>query len=222
MFLTGVPHKTCTSLVLILLIGSMVGCACSGNSSASGSGNSKTGDPTVCILATCVIRSELDKAIAKSNVNVPEQQRSAAVRRAVRLETILKDVQVLWVDDNPENNNVERNLLGSLGMHVDLVRTTELAISSLKTSSYNLVISDMKRSNDERAGLQLLLVMRKLDLPLPVIFYAAGYDPGRGVPPYAFGMTNRPDELLNLILDIIERLRSELQYPCCVRLHGHA
>jgi hypothetical protein len=38
-----------------------------------------------------------------------------------------------------------------------------------------------------------------------VIFYVGEFDPGRGLPPFAFGLTNRPDELLHLILDVLAR-----------------
>ena len=215
-YFTGMRHEILASLLLVALIQPILGCAGSGGASSSRNSHSKTGDATVCILSKCeMVRSELDRAIAKSNVNVPEEQRSLAVRRAVRLEEMLKGVRVLWVDDHPENNDVERNMLGALGMIVDLAPTTELAMQRLKGIHYDLVVSDILRNGDEKAGLQLLAETRKLGLPPLVIFYAQAYDPGRGVPPYAFGMTNRPDELLNLILDVIERLRSELEHGCC-------
>lgn len=207
----GKRYEVLASLLLIALIEQLVGCVGSvgsGNATASKDSHSTTGAPMVCILASCV-RTQLDKAIEKSTEkNVPEEKRSVAVERAVRLEKMLNGVKILWVDDSPENNDAERNLFVSLGTRVNLARTTEAAISSLKTPSYDLVISDMRRGGDETAGLQLLSEIRKLGKPTPVIFYAAGFDPGRGVPPYAFGMTNRPDELLHLVLDVIERLRS--------------
>lgn len=212
--LAGMGCSLLSSLLFVALIELIMGCAIAERADADRNSYAKSGDPTVCIFATCV-RNQLDKAIAKSNVNVPEEQRSLAVRRAVRLEEMLKGVRILWVDDNPENNNVERNLLGSLGMSVDLARTTELAMTNLRQGSYDLVISDMKRSGDDKAGLRLLSEIHSLVKPASVIFYAAGFDPRLGVPPYAFGMTNRPDELLNLVLDVIERLRSELLYECC-------
>jgi hypothetical protein len=38
-----------------------------------------------------------------------------------------------------------------------------------------------------------------------VIFYVGEPDPKKGTPVYAFGLTNRPDELVHLVLDILER-----------------
>jgi hypothetical protein len=37
------------------------------------------------------------------------------------------------------------------------------------------------------------------------IFYVGVFAPARGVPPQAFSMTNRPDDLLHLILDALEK-----------------
>jgi len=39
----------------------------------------------------------------------------------------------------------------------------------------------------------------------PVIFYVDVIDPTTGIPPLAFSMTNRPDEILHLTLDTLER-----------------
>jgi len=43
---------------------------------------------------------------------------------------------------------------------------------------------------------------------VPVIFYIGYPDPSKGVPPHAFGITHRPDELLHLIMDALERVKS--------------
>ena len=41
-----------------------------------------------------------------------------------------------------------------------------------------------------------------------VLFYVADLDSRRGTPPFAFGITSRPDALLHFALDVIERQRS--------------
>ena len=46
---------------------------------------------------------------------------------------------------------------------------------------------------------------REDDDPTPVIFYIGIFDPKLGIPGGAFGITNRPDELLHLVLDALER-----------------
>ncbi len=41
-----------------------------------------------------------------------------------------------------------------------------------------------------------------------MIFYIGVVDPNKGVPVQAFGITNRPDELLHLTLDALERKKA--------------
>jgi hypothetical protein len=49
--------------------------------------------------------------------------------------------------------------------------------------------------------------MRQKGLHKPTVFTVGQYDPDRGTPPYAFGITNQIDELLNLLFDVLERVR---------------
>ena len=63
----------------------------------------------------------------------------------------------------------------------------------------------MARGDEATAGLKFLEQFRKEDKTTPVIFYVGVFAPEKGVPVQAFGITNRPDELLHLILDALER-----------------
>jgi len=49
--------------------------------------------------------------------------------------------------------------------------------------------------------------IRKLGDGAPVVFYIGDLDEDRGVPPGAFGITDRVEELLHLVLDALERRR---------------
>ena len=40
-----------------------------------------------------------------------------------------------------------------------------------------------------------------------VVFYVGRVDRAAGVPAGSFGITNRPDELLHLVMDALERCR---------------
>jgi CheY-like chemotaxis protein len=153
------------------------------------------------------LQGELDKAIAKQGNEVSQGERSQVLRRAQRVVQSIQGAQILWVDDNPDNNIYERGILRSLGLFVDLARTTNEALSMISQTNYAAVISDMNRNGVADEGLKFLTEMRVRNIKLYhwTIFYAAGFDPSKGVPPHAFGMTNRPDYLLHLVLDILER-----------------
>ncbi len=87
---------------------------------------------------------------------------------------------------------------------VDTAKRTDEALSMLQKGNYDLVLSDMKRADDDTAGLTLLKHLPKKQ-HTPVIFYIGILDPSKDIPAQAFGITNRPDELLHLTLDALER-----------------
>ncbi|WP_044556114.1 winged helix-turn-helix domain-containing protein [Shewanella piezotolerans] len=73
--------------------------------------------------------------------------------------------RVLWVDDHPENNLVERAYLEQRNIGVYTTVTSEEALMLLSMYNYQAIISDMGRHGDSLAGLKLLQAVR-----------AAGYD----------------------------------------------
>ncbi len=120
---------------------------------------------------------------------------------------ILRHAQILWVDDNPENNIYEREVLQTLGSNTDVATSTEQGIVALQSKVYDLVVSDMSRGSSPNEGLILLREMRKSRFPQRVVFYVGTVDSEKGKPAESFGITDRPDELLHLLMDILERQR---------------
>lgn len=119
----------------------------------------------------------------------------------------MRFAQILWVDDNPQNNIYEREALQILGSNVDVATSTAEGLLALQSKVYDLVVSDMLRGNNPNEGLTLLEEMRNGRFPQRMVFYVGRVDPKRGTPEGAFGITHRPDELLHLIMDILERTR---------------
>lgn len=130
-----------------------------------------------------------------------------ALRRAEFVAPILRHAQILWVDDNPENNVHEREALRTLGSNTDVAISTEQGMAALRNKVYDLVVSDMSRGGTPNEGVILLQEMRKSRYPQRVVFYVGRADPEKGKPAGSFGITDRPDELLHLIMDILERQR---------------
>lgn len=119
---------------------------------------------------------------------------SPALRRAQMAARVVEGARILWVDDNPDNNRYERRMFVSLKAEVEPVTSTDVALSDLRSSKHDLVISDMARGGVANAGVQFLQRMRDEGNATPVVFYFLNVDRSRGVPPGAFGMTNRPDQ----------------------------
>ncbi len=94
-----------------------------------------------------------------------------------------------------------------MGISISLATSTEVALAMLQAEPVHLLISDMERCGDHQAGLQLLTKVRELASRPATIFYTGLVDRERGTPPGAFGIMNRPDELIHLVLDVLERER---------------
>ena len=155
---------------------------------------------------------ELAEKSSQWKIAVSQGDKERALNRVKQHLKILRDAQILWVDDHPENNLNERRMFRQLKTEIDIARNTKEALDMLKGGKYDLVISDMARDNEapddsKTAGLRFLKKFRETGKTTPVIFYIGVDDPEKGVPAQAFGITNRPDALLHLTLDALERTR---------------
>jgi CheY-like chemotaxis protein len=159
-------------------------------------------------LLTRAVKEKLDTVAKKQPIAVGgEHSRSQVARRAERLSFIIRDSNMLIVNDIPTQMQNVISIFESLQISVTIATTTAEALSLLSEGSFHLVISDMSRDNIPDEGLRFLEHMRKQGWRCPIIFTVGHYEPERGTPAYAFGITNRVDELLNLSFDILERVR---------------
>ncbi|MGE4163954.1 MAG: response regulator [Vicinamibacterales bacterium] len=150
------------------------------------------------------VGDDLRAAAAAAHVALSAPQLSIIEQRLRRAMPKLRGATVLWVDDNPAGNVPLVRILNDHGVRVLQAKTTDDALDIAGGSAVDVVISDMDRGGDPRAGLQLLA---KLPDGVPVLFYLRQVQ--ANTPPGAIGITNRPDELLHLTLDILERRRHE-------------
>ena len=138
----------------------------------------------------------------KSPPNPKEIQEVARKASDLSLDT----ARILWVDDNPENNQYEREALAALGIQFVLAKSTSEALPLLSSERFQLVITDFKRRDDERAGYTLLEEVKNLKNPPPVIIYSSSASRGfeeeakkRG----ALAETNQPQRLFSLAIEAI-------------------
>ena len=132
---------------------------------------------------------------------------SIPLRRALLVAAALRNARILWIDDTPKNNEWERLTLRQLGAHVTAVTSTETAVECLHAEAFDLILSDVSRQGISREGIDALPRLTVAAAGTAVVFYVGRVDHAAGVPPGAFGITNRPDELLHLVMDALERRR---------------
>jgi DNA-binding NtrC family response regulator len=96
--------------------------------------------------------------------------------------------------------------MSTLGMNVVTCLSTKEALKRLERANFDVVISDMSRPPDPEAGYTLLKEMRTAGDTTPFIIYAGSNKPEhkqlakeRG----ALGSTNRPQELLDLVVEAV-------------------
>jgi CheY-like chemotaxis protein len=160
---------------------------------------------------------EMARKGADPNLQVPEAERRKALDRANRERALLDAAELLWVDDKPSNDRNEARMLRSFGALITFACTTEEALEALRNAAeqqqpFHLILSDVSRDfpvPDPEAGIHMLARLREEGIFLPVIFYIARPDPGAPLPSGAFGLTNRPDQLLHLVLDGLARTRGK-------------
>jgi CheY-like chemotaxis protein len=148
-------------------------------------------------------------------VEVSAADRKAAIDRANAHRSVFEGAEILWVDDRPSNNRNEARMLRSFGALVTFAATTEEALHALQTGAeqhqpFDLILSDISRdlpTSDPAAGITMLPRLRNAGFRQPVIYYIGRPNPDAGVPVSAFGVTNRPDQLLQLTIDALSRVR---------------
>jgi CheY-like chemotaxis protein len=117
---------------------------------------------------------------------------------------------VLWVDDHPNNNNYPHKSFTRIGVYVKQVLTTDAALTELRQhpDKYDVVITDMRRGDEPRAGYDLLERLQAADVRQPVIIYSAGSRSAsnreEAIAHGALAATNTPEKLFEYVTYAIE------------------
>ena len=160
-------------------------------------------------------RAQAVEALALAERKSGGAPSTAALRRDVdqaarQVGGLGRAPRLLWVDDRPGNNRHEVAAFEALGMTVELSTSTDEALTLLQAGPdrYDVVITDMGRPGDSRAGYTLLDAVRAQALPTPVVVYASSRQAAHAeeaVRRGALGCTDRPQELIDLVLRAIPR-----------------
>lgn len=170
--------------------------------------------------------AKLDEVIQASSEQTRQAVGSAAKRSVIdrlqRNSDLLQRARILWVDDHPEYNFPIVELLRRYGASVDTPRSNDDALGLLRANRYDVVISDVARDNEgpgsDLKGVELVEEvfrgwrMRSLlftshfnPATLPGATDAERLELVERLQRCVFATTNRMDEALHYILDMLER-----------------
>ncbi|MBB4838658.1 CheY-like chemotaxis protein [Sphingomonas kyeonggiensis] len=150
-------------------------------------------------------REGIEAAEAAKGTGAPTTESNLIARRLLAAEPVLKNARLLWVDDEPSNNDLEADVLRRAGVDILTAVSTEEAVRWLDATRIDLIVSDMTRGEDPTAGLKLLDLVRARRRSPRLIFYVGMERP---CPEGAFGCTVEPIELMHLVIDALSRERS--------------
>jgi CheY-like chemotaxis protein len=135
---------------------------------------------------------------AENAVRKAADERGEVVTASPVRTTSTRLARLLWVDDNPDNNLYETVALEQLGRFITKTTSTEAAMRYLDELPISLIITDVGRGNDPRAGEELIRRIRAAGRTLPIVVYtlgaAAQRDQLRGLG--ADAVVDMPDELI--------------------------
>lgn len=114
----------------------------------------------------------------------------------------LPATDILWVDNSPEDCSFERKILEDYGIEFKLALNTKQAIYEVGARSYSLIISNMRRPEGEKAGIDLLTSIRRKGILTPYIIYTREPDyASTALDKGGQGLVCEPSELFDLVKD---------------------
>lgn len=176
-------------------------------------GGVRLGIVEISLLPEAVEVAANDAAAKVGTAAPPPGVGEVVVERARRLAPALAVTSVLWHDPNPANNLRERQFMHDMRVFVEVVTSLDAARQALQASrqrQFDVVISNI---GADSSGLRVTDLIKDLTDPPRLIYFVGRLDGSRGAPAGAFGITNRPDELLHLVMDAVERRVPRARLP---------
>ncbi|MEJ2862950.1 hypothetical protein [Actinomycetospora flava] len=149
------------------------------------------------------VAAGLDAAARQQEVPVDTGRRESATARAADNADLLQGSRLLWLDARPAHNRAERRVFRSLGMDVTAVTTLDEAVDLATRADPDVVITNYGKSPAEGMASVADQVGAAIGDLVPVIVYSRGVA-GKPTPAHCFAQTDRPDDLLHLVIDALE------------------
>jgi CheY-like chemotaxis protein len=148
---------------------------------------------------------------------IPQPTQVQLKQRFANIADYANEARILWVDDqHPQQNLRLRRVLSTISMPIDLANGTNEALKWLEQADYDIVITDLTREHDasapcdgnpsfSRAGCDLIQKVRAQAFKKPALIVYATNTQGISSSK-DLRVTNNPGDLLNAIIDAVERI----------------
>ena len=150
--------------------------------------------------------SKEEGEVSAADISHPREAAEIVENVTPQTLRLARRARVLWVDDRPQNNTLERRSLEALGVEFVISTSTDDALLKIKSQLFDVIISDMGRPPDPNAGYSLLDNLRASGNQTPFIIYAGSSSLAHQAEARqhgAMGSTNRPAELFELVLSAL-------------------
>jgi CheY-like chemotaxis protein len=151
------------------------------------------------------LRQTLEQAAKEQGRTLSGPDLDRVSKRLLRDAAIIKGARILWLDNTPNNNLAERRIFEMAGASVDTRTSIRSAEEALARRSYDLILSNIAHPGETETGVDFADRLAATENAPPVIFYVG--HARKPAPASAFGITDRPDEFVHLVLDALARSR---------------
>jgi len=158
------------------------------------------------VEATAAAARDWQARVSTKDVDVGKIRTTVA--RAFDPETADRLVgrSILWVDDHPTNNELAVRALRKMQLDIEQVTSTEAGLEAMRHRHFDLVISDMGRGDNMKAGYELLASIRQHNNHIPYLIFASSDSPE-----FRQEAQRRGAQLsTNDMIELIDRVVSEL------------
>ncbi len=158
------------------------------------------------VEAAAVAAREWQSKIPSQRVDVPRIRETVSRAFAPEVAENLTGKSVLWVDDNPANNELAMRALKKLRLDIVQETSTEAGLAAMRQRHFDLVVSDMGRNSNMRAGYDLLKAIRAQGNQVPFLIFAGSDSIEFRREAAQRGAQLSTNDMLELIDNVITRL----------------
>lgn len=158
------------------------------------------------VVATATAMRSWPAATPDKSVDVSRIRETVAKAFEPTVADSLTGRSILWVDDNPSNNELVMRALKRLQLDVVQATSTEAGLEELARRRFDLVISDMGRGANMSAGYDLLKAIRDGGSKVPFLIFAGADKPEYRREAAERGAQLSTNDMLELMDSIIAHL----------------